>query len=188
MKQFLQNISSIQTGIYCKPETSGEIVYLQSKHFDEYGSLTSILYPDVKITDQTKRHLLKHGDVLFSAKGNKNFATRYENKNGSCVASSTFLIIRIKDEYKEKILPEFLVWFLNHPDILKRIKNKAIGSSIPSISKSALSALEVPVPSFNVQQAFVAISNLQITSRKLNERLILLKEKAIQQKMIKIII
>jgi len=73
LKTKLQNICSIQSGIYVKPDFSGEVVYLQANHFDENGNLSSALIPNLFLTNQTKHHLLQPGDILFAAKGNKNF-------------------------------------------------------------------------------------------------------------------
>ena len=81
MKVTLKEIANIQTGIFAKPEAEGEIVYLQSKYFDENGKLNSILHPDLKQGKVTEKHMLRDGDVLFAAKGTKNFATWYEAKN-----------------------------------------------------------------------------------------------------------
>jgi len=79
LKTILKHIASIQTGVFAKPIQKGEIVYLQSKHFDENGELTEILYPDLNVDSKINKHLLEKGDVLFAAKGTKNFAAWYED-------------------------------------------------------------------------------------------------------------
>ena len=40
-------------------------------------------------------HILRQGDVLFAAKGTKNFAALYESKYHTAVASTSFFVIRV---------------------------------------------------------------------------------------------
>ena len=92
LKTLIKNITTIQTGLFAKPSGSGDLVYLQSKHFDEFGQLQTVLHPDLKAESISEKHLLKEGDVLFAAKGNKNFATVFENHNEAAVASTSFFV------------------------------------------------------------------------------------------------
>ena len=184
MKIKLGDISTIQTGIFAKTVSKGEIVYLQSKYFNENGLLLSLLYPDLKANNITEKHLLKNGDVLFAAKGTKNFAALYESKNQPSVASTSFFVIRIKNEFTNKILSEFLVCLLNHPSTQKFLKGKAIGSSIASISKSVLEELEISIPDVKTQKGILKITQLHNTEKKINQQIETLRGKQIQQQII----
>ncbi len=181
MKTTLQNITTVQSGIYVTPEFSGEVVYLQASNFNEHGLLSKALIPNLFLTNQTQRHLLQPGDILFAAKGTKNFAAVYEKHNGLCVASSTFLVIRITEDAFKTILPEFLAWYINNPTAQKWLKGKAIGSALPSISKSALLELEVSIPTIEKQQAILKINSLRNEERTIQNNLITLREQYIQQ-------
>jgi restriction endonuclease S subunit len=182
LKSNLYNICSIQSGIYVKPDFAGEVVYLQANNFDENGLLTSSLIPNLNLSDQTQRHLLRPGDVLFAAKGTKNFAAVYEQHNGLCVASSTFLVLRVnKHAGKNSILPEFLAWHLNNPGTQTKLKAMAIGSALPSISKRAISELEISVPSVQKQNAILKIDALRKLERSIQKQLVELRENYIQQ-------
>jgi hypothetical protein len=191
LKTILGHIANIQTGIFAKPVSKGEIVYLQSKHFNENGHLHSLLHPDLKADNITEKHLLRHGDVLFAAKGTKNFAACYESlpagqagKNQPSVASTSFFVIRVQENFSNKILPEFLVWLINHPIAQKFLKGKAIGTSIVSISKSVLEDLEISVPDIQTQKAILKISQLHNTEKNLKQQIETLREKQIQQQII----
>lgn len=187
MKKQLKNIANIQTGVFAKPVSVGEVVYLQAKHFDEYGELKAILHPDLKADTISEKHLLKHGDVLFAAKGTKNFAAWYEHKNQAAVASTSFFVIRINDTFKKLILPEFLVWFINNPQTQSLLKGKAMGSSIASISKPVLEELEILLPTIEKQSLILKIQNLQEKEKELKRKTDILKEQLIQQRLIKAI-
>jgi restriction endonuclease S subunit len=178
LKSALKQIAFIQTGLFAKPIAKGDIVYLQAKHFDENGNLRSSFHPDLKSDHVTTKHLLKAGDVLFAAKGTKNFAAVFENLNEQAVASTSFFVIRLVDN---NILPEFIVWYLNHPSAQKILKGQAIGTSIVSISKTVLEELEIPIPDIETQKAILRIAQLHKDEKKLKHKIETLREKQIQQ-------
>jgi len=181
LKTDLKHIASIQTGLFAKPIAKGEIVYLQAKHFDENGKLKTSLHPDLKADNILEKHMLRHGDVLFAAKGTKNFAAWFESKNQPSVASTSFFVIRLQQDFSNKILPAFLVWLINHPTSQKFLKGKAIGSSIVSISKAVLEELEISIPNIETQKVILKITNLRNTEKKLKKEIETLREKQIQQ-------
>lgn len=181
MKTLIKSITNIQTGLFAKPAGVGEVVYLQSKNFDEYGQLHSELHPDLVADGISEKHLLKDGDVLFAAKGTKNFAAVFENHNEPSVASTSFFVIRPTDN---KVLPQFLAWFLNNPTTQNLLKGQAIGTSIPSISKQVLENLEITVPDIETQKAILQITKLRNKEKSLKQEIETLREKQIQQQII----
>ena len=181
MKKDLKHIATIQTGLFAKPIAKGDIVYLQSKHFDENGMLLSTLYPDLLHEGISDKHLLRNEDVLFAAKGTKNFAAWIESKNQPSVASTSFFVIRLQQDFSNKILPEFLVWIINHPTSQQFLKGKAIGSSIVSISKSVLEELEISIPNIETQKVILKITNLRNSEKNLKQKIDSLRDKQIQQ-------
>lgn len=184
MKQILKHIALIQTGLFAKSIAEGDIVYLQAKHFDEAGNLRSSLHPDIKADYITEKHLLRTGDILFAAKGTKNFATVFENHNKPTVASTSFFVIRLT---QKNVNPHFLVWYLNHPSTQKLLKGKAIGTSIVSISKAVLEEMEIPVPDIKTQKTILQIAKLRNEEINLKQQIELLREKQIQQEIINVI-
>jgi len=181
LKKRIKDITNIQTGLFAKAAGIGDLVYLQSKHFDESGQLHSVLYPDLLAEGISEKHLLKEGDVLFAAKGTKNFAAVFENHNEPSVASTSFFVIRPTGH---KVLPEFLAWFLNSHSAQTLLKGQAIGTSIPSISKQVLENLEIPVPEIKTQKAIVEISKLRNKEKSLKQKIETLREIQIQQQII----
>lgn len=180
----LGNIAQIQTGVFRQPKGSGEIIYLQARHFSENGQLSSTLYPDLEEDKSIHKHLLQDGDVLFAAKGNKNFAALYEYHNQPAVASTTFFVIRLLPSYIS-VLPAFIKWFLNHPSTQSLLKKEAIGSSLASISKSVLMDLEIPIPSIAIQQSILKIEELRFKEKEIGKKIELVKEKHIQNLILK---
>lgn len=177
MKSKIQDIATLQTGLFAKPLAMGEVVYLQAKHFDDQGNLSATLHPDLSMEGFSQKHLLRAGDVLFAAKGTKNFAAVYEAHNLPAVASTSFFVIRLFDS---KVLPEYLSWFLNNQNTQASLKAQAMGTSIPSISKVVLEELEIPVPTIEKQKSIVAISKLRWQEKCIYAKLEYLRDKKIQ--------
>jgi len=186
LKTTLKHIASIQTGVFAKPVPDGEVIYLQAKHFDEVGQISAELHPDLMADAIAERHLLRLGDVLFAAKGTKNFAALY-NIDEPAVASTSFFVIRLQEVYKQMILPEFLVWLMNHPAAQAYLKGQAMGSSIASISKGVLEELEILIPSIQKQQLILNISKLRNKEIALRQKIESLRDKQIQQQIIQVI-
>lgn len=182
MKFKLNQLAVIQTGIYRKPELYGDTLYLQAKHFDANGNLHPriILKGELKSDKNLNKHLLKNGDIIFAAKGEKNFAFLFPKDLGNAVASSTFFIIRIKNKKRGKITPEFLHWYLNHPFTLAKLKNKAKGSVLPVISIKDLQNLEIEIPPQKVQEKIHRINKTWLKEKLLIEEIISKKDKFYQ--------
>ena len=176
----IYDITNIQTGIFAKSADSGDIVYLQAKHFDENGQRTASLHADLSANGISDKHILRHGDILFAAKGTKNFAAVYEQHNLTAVASTSFFVLRLTDK---NVLPEYLAWFLNHPNTLTLLKTQATGTSIPSISKSVLESLEIKIPDAETQQTILKIANLRKQEKNLKQQIETLIDKQIQAKL-----
>lgn len=181
MRKLIKEVSSIQTGYFGKPSGKGSVVYLQAKHFNEYGQLQDILYPDLEAENISERHFLEEGNVLFAAKGTKNFAAVFENHNEPAVASTSFFVIKLTDV---RILPQYLTWFLNNYETQAILKGQAIGTSMPSISKQVLENLEIFIPNIETQKVILRITNLRNREKELKQQIERLREKQIQQQII----
>ncbi|MEB8345092.1 restriction endonuclease subunit S [Flavobacteriaceae bacterium KMM 6898] len=180
MKTELKHIANIQTGVFAKPVAKGDIAYLQPKYFDEMGKLKINLEPDLNSIGISEKHILKQGDVIFAAKGSKNFASSFDLDDMSAAASTSFFVIRIFDK---SILPEYLTWYLNHQTTMKYLKSYARGTSIPSISKEVLNDLEIILPSLEKQKLIFKIDDLRSAERNIIMKVLSLKQALNQQQL-----
>jgi restriction endonuclease S subunit len=181
MKLFIKDIASVQTGVYLKEIPGGEIRYLQVKHFNHIGQYLNC-FPSVDSGNKAEKYLLSDGDLLFAAKGFANFCAIYNNEWGKAVASSSFLLLKIKD--KTKVLPDLLCWTLNRNDMLEGFRNQTAGSVMPSIPTIMLEELEIEVPATDRQQIIIAIANLQKRESELREKITGLRNKLINNMLI----
>ena len=103
-----KDIAIITSGTFLKPSPEAEIKYLQAKHFSRDGNYLDSAFNELLLTDRSRKHLLKNGDILFSSKGMINFATVYNENMGLAIASSTFSVIKLKTN---DFLPEYIKWY-----------------------------------------------------------------------------
>lgn len=174
MKTQLQDIATIQTGVFAKTGGEGDLVYIQAGFFDDKGKLITRLFPNLNKDGIAERHWLKDGDVLFAAKGSKNFAAVFEAHNMPAVASTSFFVLRLSTT---EILPHFLAWVLNSQKVLKLLKEHSVGTAIPSISKRQLASIEIPVPSIETQKTILTLYQLRQKECELFNQINMLKER-----------
>lgn len=154
----LKDIAAIQTGVYLKSAPSPDTCYLQVNDFDEEGNIRPTVRPTTTVSSKAARHLLTKSDLLLAAKGDKNFCTTTPTQLGPCVASPSFLIIRIDDA--TRVLPEYVCGFLNLPTTQQLLNAQSKGTSIVSLSKTDIKELEVPLPPLERQRACIALTRL----------------------------
>ena len=177
----LNNIATIQTGVFAKTTPNPNALYLQQSDFDSRGELRDTAQPTIA-TDNPK-HLLAAGDLLLASKGNNNICVIVPEIEQKCVASPSFLVIRLHD--KSAILPEFVAWYLNLPTVQNTLAAQARGTSIMSISKATLGDLEIPVPSVERQRRYIELSKLQKREQQLYAAIAERRKQILDYKMIK---
>lgn len=154
MERYIKEIGKISVGMLERPDREGNVQYLQLKHFDEERRFMGVKNTELVLT---ARQMLQEGEVLLAAKGDKNFAVVYIGDMGPSVASPSFLIIKTEPTV---VLPGYLAWYLNHPNVMRELRILATGTNIKSISKKALECFKVKVPSLSCQREIVGLSDL----------------------------
>ena len=177
----LNNIATIQTGVFAKTSPNPDVLYLQQGDFDGNGELRKTAQPTIAVDNP--KHLLAAGDLLLASKGNNNICVIIPEIEQKCVASPSFLVIRLHD--KSAILPEFVAWYLNLPTTQNTLATQARGTSIMSISKATLGELEIPIPLIEKQKKYVELSKLQKREQQLYAAIAERRRRILEYKMIK---
>jgi len=151
----LKDIAEIRSGVYLNSPPGNEVAYMQMKDLlmDSPEKIASF----VEYNPKMEKNLLQKGNLLFAGKGSTYLCTLF-NLNIRAVASTTLYVIRVQND---KVLPEYLYWYLNRPNIVSRIRASQVGSSTPLILKSTLEELEIPIPNKATQRKVMEISKLQ---------------------------
>jgi len=163
----------IQTGFQFRkkiePDPNGNCQVIQIKDFDEARNLQFGQLSRVSLQSVPEHALVKKGDVLFLARGHKNFAVPIRVDLEKAVAASYFFILKITNE---KLTPEFLAWFINSPVAQSFLNSQAKrGTHMPLIPKSAFSELPVPLPSLERQSKIIQLNKLAQEEQVLSEAL-----------------
>ena len=177
----LNNIATIQTGVFAKTTPNPDALYLQQSDFDGNGELRNTTQPTIIVANQ--KHLLTAGDLLLASKGNNNICVIVPEIEQKCVASPSFLVIRLHD--KSAILPEYIAWYLNLPTIQTTLALQARGTSIMSISKATLGELKIPIPPIERQKKYIELSKLQKREQQLYAAIAERRKQILEYKMIK---
>ena len=183
MKKRLSYIADLQSGIFLKPGLEGDTLYLQGRHFNKDGFFDAATLPELKLTQISSRQLLHNGDVLFAAKGQHNYAVVYNTAMGDAVASSIFIVIRLRD--KSSILPHYLAWFLSQRTVLNVLLKDVKRSTIPSINMQQLHMLEINIPALKKQELVINLDQLLKKERKLTSQINTLKSNFVHQRLLK---
>lgn len=178
MNCLLKDIVDIQSWYFVRPECSWDIVYLQAKDFDEFWDLKWNLVPNLNSLNIQEKQILVDWDILFSAKWTRNFATVYKDTYGKCVASSTFFILKIKNE---NAIAEYLAILLTEASKWKYFKDNASWWYIQSISKPTLQNFEINLPSLEKQNDIIKLYELYKNETKIYEQLKSKKDTLINQ-------
>lgn len=159
----LGKISIILSGIYMKDCPTGEITCLQVKdlHMDSPEKTAN----HIEYVDKLENYLLRKGDILFAGKGTT-YLCKIFNWDFPAVPSTTLYSIRLNTDI---ISPEYLCWYLNHPQVIATIKKSQVGTSSPLIHKPTLENLEIIIPDQETQRLIVALSALQKREKEILE-------------------
>jgi hypothetical protein len=150
----LKNITKIQSGYInrgkIEPRDDGTCLLLQAKDTDS-DSLSYRTEALVRFMPRLsgKDWFLKPGDILFMARGARNFSVLIDKLPESVLAAACFFVVRISNS---EILPEYLWWYLSQlpvEEYLKRFSGR--GVHMPVIRRAVLESIDIPLPPIKTQ-------------------------------------
>lgn len=112
---------------------------------------------------------LQPGDVIFVARGARNYALSLEDVPTPAVCSQYFFLLRVKST---GLLPEFLAWQINRAPAQRYLAKNAEGTDQLSIRRGVLEALPIAVPPMEQQHRIVALAKDASRERQVLETLI----------------
>lgn len=162
MKLKIKDIADIQIGYQFRkklePKRDGTHQVIQIRDIDENQQLNKEGLCKVSLDNIAERYLVNRKDILFLARGQRNFATSLTDSFENTIAASHFFILKIKTE---KVLPEYLAWFVNQPPAQGYLHNLARrGTHMPLISKAVFENLKVHIPDIETQNKIMKLNAL----------------------------
>ncbi len=186
MHKLFKDIAQIKTGFPGQPDAVGTIPFIQLRQFNEDGILTVLESEYIKLDEKSQPHLLRNGDVLLVAKGNRLFASVFESEQTATIASSSFFVITPNTKI---VYPDYLAAILNAPQTKNALMQLGAGTNIFSLRKSELEAFEIPIPPLIKQKQIARVAALHQQEIELANQIITQKKelyKAIISKIIKL--
>ena len=125
----------------------------------------------VELNGRRAPDYLRSGDILFVARGNRNYAVQIgEIPDGiKAVAAPHFFVIRLKDK---SLTSDFLTWFLNQTPCQQYFEQNAEGTMAKSIRRSVLEQTPIAVPSLDKQTAIAKLNDNHIQQRCVIQQLL----------------
>jgi hypothetical protein len=151
-------------------KAGGNALVVQMKNVDpelgvDWASATRTDLPGKKEPDW-----LRDGDIVFAARGTKNYAALIANAPSNAVCSPHFFVIRVRDE--AKTLPSFIAWQINQPPARKYFEQGATGSYILNIRRQVLEDLTLAIPPREQQEIIISLNHAVQSERRVLEGLI----------------
>ena len=179
----LGKIANIRVGYQSRgrieEDLDGDYAIIRSQNFDgaENLLLSEAMRFSPKIDPQ--KHLVDAGDILVQARGQNHFAYLLENDTNNTVASNSFYVVRLKEH--NKVIPAYLVWWLNRTTVQAYFQQVRGVSTIPFISKADLQNTRIRIPPMETQKNISQLMQLWQREQKLNQQLIEKKDMIVQE-------
>lgn len=121
---------------------------------------------------------LRDGDVLFMARGAKNYAALLAQVPESTLAAASFFIVRATST---KIDPAYTAWYLNQPKAQHYFtQNSGRGVHMPVVRRSVLEDLDIPLPPLPTQKQIADLFRLALDERELTTALLAKRAKLME--------
>lgn len=140
------------------PLSEGGTPAIQIRDLGGDGEGLSRTLQKYDLGDLSDRYFVRGGEVVFRSRGEPNTATVITDDLADPAAVIVPLMIMRPN--KERILPEYLAWAINHPEAQRRLGAEAQGTSLRMISMAVLERLDIAVPDLQTQRRIVNLDAL----------------------------
>lgn len=163
MNSILKDLADVQAGHPFRgsvPFVEGGNAYaLQMRDLSPSGEVAWDCLVRTEVDVSKPVQWLEPGDVVFVARGARNYAVCLREVPKPTVCSPNFFRVRIKSS---KLLPEFLAWQINRAPAQRYLASSAEGSDQLSIRRPVLEALPLALPPLPQQQLIVSLAEATV--------------------------
>lgn len=155
-----------------KQYDKGDVNVVQVRDTGPTGEINQATLVQTELSTKKQPDWLQNGDVLFVAKGAKHYSALVQQVLEHTVCSPHFFVVRIKAEFKDMILPDFLCWQLNQQPAQRYFKATAEGSMYLSIRRQVLENAPIKVLTLEKQKQLTAMHRCAVKEQKVLQKLI----------------
>jgi hypothetical protein len=155
-----------------KQYDNGDVNVVQVRDTEPTGEINQYTMVETVLKTKKQPDWLENGDVLFVAKGAKHYSVLVEQVLERTICSPHFFLVRLKPEFKDVIVPDFLCWQLNQQPAQRYFKATAEGSMYLSIRRQVLENVPIKVLKFEKQHQLAALHRCGVKEQKVLQKLI----------------
>lgn len=141
----------------------GKVAVIQMKDLLQDNTVGCKKLVKIEMETVKEHHLAQKGDLVFRSRGQITTAAILLEDPGKAVVAAPLLRIRITKS--DKILPEYLNWYISQRDAQIFLASRAKGTVQKMISKQAIEDLEVYLPTLEQQKNIVELAKLSARER-----------------------
>lgn len=173
--KMLRNVADVQLGHPFRGSISdvpnAEFCVVRAKDINEYFQIDDTDLVRANITGRKKPEILEYGDILFLAKGRRNVACFVNESTERYVCGPEFFLVRVKPEYIDQLMPDYLSWQLNQIPAQKHFKQGSTGSNQVSINKQELECIKLVIPPIKKQILVVNMWNTYLREQQVLDQM-----------------
>jgi len=164
----LRELATVQMGLAFRarpePEKGGNTLVIQMRDLSADNRLDVRHLLTVQRNDVNAHHFVRRKDLIFRSRGKTTTTALIDAEPERTVVAAPLLRVRVASG---KVLPEYLLWFINQPLSQAFLHRRATGTAMVTIGKSVLEALEISLPDLATQKRIAAIAALSERERRL---------------------
>jgi hypothetical protein len=168
MRKQLGEVATLRAGYQFRerfdPDSRGNVAVVQIKDFDEDRRFRPQSLDRARLDKSTDPYRVDQGDVLFLSRGHRLFAAPIEHPLEDTIATNYFFVLTPKSQ---RVHYRYLAWYLNQPAFQAELRPFVRGSHMPLVSTSDLEAMWIDIPPLAVQDAIVALDELDRREQRL---------------------
>ena len=169
MQSKLKNIATVQVGYSFRSRLEasevGKVAVIQMKDLRDDNTVDCSDFVRINMDKVKKHHLTQRGDLVFRSRGHTATSAVLLDDPGRAVVAAPLLRIRVAKP--DKVLPEYLNWYISQRDAQIFLTSRAKGTVQKMISKQAIEDMEVALPSLGKQKNIVELATLSAREQAL---------------------
>lgn len=159
---------------YTEDELGGYIDFYSEKNSDCQITLEQginidkvFINPHRPNSDLSSRIIVRKGQFAYCTQlNNENVAIAYR-EGEDCVVSPVYKAFEIKEEFKDKLLPQYLFLWLKRQEFGRYVYWRSVGSAYEFLQEENIREYKIPIPSPEVQQSIVNLYNCAEEAKKI---------------------
>lgn len=162
MKTKVKELATVQMGYSFRSRlesvANGNVAVIQMKDLldDNKVGCDDLIKVDMETVKD--HHLARKGDLVFRSRGQVINAAILLDVPGRAVVAAPLLRIRVVKP--QRLLPEYLNWYINQRDAQAYLASRTKGTVLKMIDIQAIEDLEISLPSLDKQKTIVELVSL----------------------------